>query len=52
MIEETFLERRNIYLGTFTFVKISALFSRETIPSFVASVKKENISWPENKYIV
>ena len=37
--DETFWEKRNKYLGTFTLVKIPALPTREFIPRLVASVK-------------
>jgi hypothetical protein len=37
--EETFLENKNIYLGTFTFVKMPALLSNANIPVVVDSRK-------------
>ena len=50
--EETFLENRKRYLGTFTFVKIPALPRREPIPPLVESVKYEKTIFPQKIYIV
>ena len=47
--EDMFLESKNIYFGTLTLVKISALFKREDIPSLVESLKKEKINCPEKR---
>lgn len=47
--EETFLENRNKYFGTFTLVNISALSKRDVIPSFVDSLKNVKTSCPENR---
>ena len=41
MREDTLLEKMNIYLGTFTFVKIPAFPIIVAIPPLVASLKKE-----------
>ena len=49
---ETFLLNRNKYLGIFTFVKICALLIRAFIPPVVDSLKKLNIKFPANKYVV
>jgi hypothetical protein len=37
--EETFLENKNIYFGTFTFVNMPALLSNANIPVVVDSRK-------------
>ena len=50
--EETFLENKNRYFGTFIFEKISAFASKDPIPPFVASEKKAKIIFPQNRYIV
>jgi hypothetical protein len=50
--EETVLENRNRYLGTFIFVNISAFPIREPIPPFVASEKNEKTIFPQNRYVI
>ena len=49
MIEETFLDNKKIYLGTFTLLKIPALAISEFIPLFVDSLKYENNKFPQNR---
>jgi hypothetical protein len=49
--EDTFLEKRNMYLGTFIFVNIPALSKSDDIPRLVASAKYENTNWPAKRYI-
>jgi len=49
MREDTLLEKMNIYLGTFTFVKIDELSNSAVIPRFVDSEKYENTICPINK---
>jgi hypothetical protein len=50
--EDTFLENRNRYFGTFIFVKIAEFAIRLPIPPPVASEKKLNIMFPQKRYIV
>ena len=50
--DEIFLEKRKRYFGTFTFENIAELPSKEPIPPFVASEKKEKTIFPQKRYIV
>ena len=45
----TFFEKRNRYLGTFTFVKIAAFPMSEVMPWLVDSLKYEKIKLPQNR---
>jgi hypothetical protein len=46
---DIFFENRKRYFGTFILVKISALEIRADIPPLVASLKKVNIIFPQNR---
>ena len=52
MIEDTFFEKRKRYLGTFIFVKMEELASKEPIPPLVESEKYEKMIFPQKRYIV
>ena len=45
--EETFLEKRKRYFGTFIFVKIPAFARREPMPPFVESLKYAKTILPQ-----
>ena len=47
--DETFLEKRKRYFGTFIFEKMLAFPISEPMPPFVASLKKENTMLPQKR---
>ena len=49
--DETFLENKNKYFGTFILVKIPEFARREPIPPPVESLKKEKTMFPQKRYI-